>query len=94
MGIINKNQLSLIGMALDAVDWSVEQFSADSLCEDSARKMLEEKYLPITEITDKFNRQSVSYQLSKQACLHQWLKYKEGFSADLVETGTWNENGR
>ena len=47
---------------------------------------MEERYWPITEVTDRFNRQSVSYQLSKKDCLHRWLKYKEGFSADLVRT--------
>ena len=66
-------------------DWSVESFSADSLCCEAARIELEKKYLPITEVAEKFNRQSVSYQLSKRDCIHSWLKYKEGFSADLVE---------
>lgn len=66
-------------------DWSIETFSADSLCCEIARVELEKKYLPLTEITEKFNRQSVSYQLSKRACIHSWFKYKEGFSADLVE---------
>lgn len=51
-----------------------------------ARIALEERYWPITEITERFNRQSVSYQLSKRDCLHKWLKYKEGFSAELVRT--------
>ena len=46
---------------------------------------LEERYWSITEVTDKFNRQSVSYQLSKNDCIHGWLKYKEGFSAALVK---------
>jgi site-specific DNA-methyltransferase (cytosine-N4-specific) len=36
------------------------------------------------EVTEKFNRQSVSHQLSKTDSLHGWLKYKEGFSARLV----------
>ena len=66
-------------------NYSVEHFSADSLCSETARQELEKKYFTITEITDKFNRQSVSYQLNKNNSLHSWLKYKEGFSADLVE---------
>ena len=64
--------------------WHVDSFSADSINDDSARRKLEDKYWPITEVTDKFNRQSVSYQLSKKDKLHRWLKYKEGFSAELV----------
>ena len=81
------NQITLFDLpTIDNVDYSVECFSADSLCSETARKELEKKYLPITEITNKFNRQSVSYQLNKNNSLHSWFKYKEGFSANLVET--------
>jgi site-specific DNA-methyltransferase (cytosine-N4-specific) len=69
----------------DKGDWRVKSFSADSACCEDARARLEEKYLPIMEVTEKFNRQSVSYQLSKADSLHGWLKYKEGFSARLVD---------
>lgn len=69
---------------VDVKGWHVTDFSADNCNPQEARIALEEKYWPITEITDRFNRQSVSYQLSKKDCLHRWLKYKEGFSADLV----------
>lgn len=65
--------------------WRVSDFSADNVNPQEARIALEERYWPITEITERFNRQSVSYQLSKKDCLHKWLKYKEGFSAELVE---------
>lgn len=64
----------------------VENFSADSLCEQSSRRSLEKKFAAKMHITEQFNRQSVSYQLSKKEALHRWLKYKEGFSADLVNT--------
>lgn len=64
--------------------WHVDNFSADSANSDIARKELENKYWPITQVTEKFNRQTVSYQLSKKDKLHRWLKYKEGFSAELV----------
>lgn len=69
---------------VDVKGWHVTDFSADNCNPQEARIALEERYWPITEITDRFNRQSVSYQLSKKDCLHRWLKYKEGFSADLV----------
>lgn len=68
----------------DKSDYIVEAFSADGFCPESARQELEHKYEPILEVTNKFDRQSVSYQLSKKDALHSWLKYKEGFSADLV----------
>lgn len=69
---------------LDVKGWHISEFSADNANPEEARIALEERYWPITEITERFNRQSVSYQLSKKDCLHRWLKYKEGFSAELV----------
>ena len=77
----------LIPEMLETIDKSkymVESFSADNFCNQSARQELEVKYAPILEVTEKFNRRNVSYQLSKRNALHNWLKYKEGFSADLV----------
>jgi site-specific DNA-methyltransferase (cytosine-N4-specific) len=79
-------QMTLFDLKADNSNWKVEQFSAGAFCEESARKALEEKYINMMEVTDKFNRKSVSYQLSKNESLHRWLKYKEGFSTDLVET--------
>lgn len=61
-----------------------KQFSAGSMCNDTERKKLENRYAPLLEETDKFSRKSVSYQLSKNEPLHGWLRYKEGFSAELV----------
>ncbi len=68
----------------NAEDWKLTQFSANGFYRDNARIELENKYWPITVVTDKFNRQTVSYQLSKKDCLHRWLKYREGFSSQLV----------
>ena len=65
-------------------EWKISDFSANGDFPQAERLALEEKYWNITEITDKFNRQSVSFQLSKKDKLHSWLKYKEGFSAELV----------
>lgn len=62
----------------------MKEFSANGFCETKAREWLEKHFSPLLEVTNKFNRQSVSYQLSKKDILHNWLKYKEGFSADLV----------
>jgi len=79
-------ELFLFDVEQDLKSWKVDCFSANHFAEDKARLSLEEKYMNLTEISDEFNRQSVSFQLSKKDCVHRWLKYKEGFSANLVET--------
>lgn len=68
----------------DNNEYLVTNFSADDYCETKEREALEHDYRKYLKVTDKFNRQSVSYQLSKKDVLHSWLKYREGFSADLV----------
>ena len=91
-GETDMEQLTLFEMSgmtqefTDKTNYIVDHFSADGLCCEDARQALEKKYEPILEITNKFDRRSVSYQLSKKDTLHSWLKYKEGFSADLVNT--------
>ena len=75
-------QLSFMKNPTDC--YLVDTFSADHLCDETERRLLEARYAPKLEITEKFNRQSVSYQLSKKDVLHSWLRYKEGFSASLV----------
>lgn len=67
-------------------DYIIDTFSAGDVCCEKERQALEKKYEPILEVTNKFDRKSVSYQLSKKDVLHSWLRYKEGFSADLVNT--------
>ena len=76
-------QLSLFKAPLK--NYLVDKFSADNLCDESERQKLEKKYAQFLEVTEKFNRQSVSYQLSKKDVLHSWLKYKEGFSSYLIK---------
>jgi len=78
-------QLSLFDMPSIAEKWQVHNFSADNFGQQSARMSLEQKLIDITVVSNDFSRQNVSYQLSKNDCLHRWLKYKEGFSADLVK---------
>lgn len=75
-------QLAFVTPPID--DYIVDSFSAGGLCPDIARREMENHFSEVLEITDRFNRRSVSYQLSKKDVLHSWLKYKEGFSADLV----------
>lgn len=66
-------------------NYLIDHFSANNFCDESERGNLEKRYTKFLEVTEKFNRQSVSYQLSKKDVLHSWLKYKEGFSANLVD---------
>lgn len=77
-------QLSFFDNTIDLSNWRVDNFSFDNFSEQKQRLALEDKYIKLTEITDEFSRQSVSYQLSKKDSLHRWLKYKEGFSSELV----------
>ena len=62
-----------------------DAYANDGATSCEARIALEFKYAPLLTPTDEFNRKLVSYQANKQARLHNWLKYKEGFSAQLVE---------
>lgn len=79
-----EEQLTIFDTEVDYGSWEVESFSYEGFAEQKARLALEKKYIKITEISDEFSRQSVSYQLSKKDSLHRWLKYKEGFSSQLV----------
>ncbi len=76
----------------DVIDTTTDQdspirevFSHEGVCPETARVALEERYAHLLEETDKFNRQLVSFQANKAEVLHSWIKYREGFSADLVE---------
>ena len=69
----------------DPKDLIRSKFSHDSVCQEDARVMLEERYSHLLEETDEFNRQLVSFQANKTGVLHSWIKYREGFSASLVE---------
>ncbi len=77
-------QLSFVKTPVE--NFLVDSFSADGFCMDKERKKLEQKYAFLFEITDRFKCQSVSYQLSKKDVLDGWLKYKEGFSSELVNS--------
>ncbi len=60
-------QLSFVKTPVE--NFLVDSFSADGFCMDKERKKLEQKYAFLFEITDRFNCQSVSYQLSKKDVL-------------------------
>ncbi len=60
-------------------------FSHNRTCEERARCALEDAYGSLLEETAKFSRRIVSFQANKIETLHNWFKYREGFSAQLVE---------
>ena len=64
---------------------SSESFSHEGVAPENARLELELRYKGILEETPKFNRKLVSFQASKDEILHSWLKYREGFSPQLVD---------
>jgi DNA modification methylase len=51
----------------------------------SARQALFEKYRDRMAVNEALNRSLVSYQSNRQRPFFRWFKYKEGFSAALVE---------
>lgn len=59
-------------------------FSHDSVASETARIELEDRYKHLLVETDRFDRKTVSFQANKQTLLHSWIKYREGFSAELV----------
>ena len=63
-----------------------QSFSHDNICVQEARLNLEKQYASLLEETGEFNRKLVSYQGNKGALVHGWIRYKEGFSAQLVES--------
>lgn len=60
-------------------------FSHDGVCDETERLNLERVYRGIIEETNRFSRKIVSFQANKTRLLHGWIKYREGFSAELVE---------
>jgi site-specific DNA-methyltransferase (cytosine-N4-specific) len=60
-------------------------FSHGGVCPNDARMALEQRYGLFLQETDFFNRQLVSFQANKTDILHSWIKYREGFSAELVQ---------
>ncbi len=69
----------------DPRDLMRDVFSHGGVCPEDARIALEERYGHLLEETDEFDRQLVSFQANKTEILHSWIKYREGFSAGLVE---------
>lgn len=48
-------------------------------------KAYEDRYAGVLQIEPALSRQLVSFQANKNRAVYRWCKYKEGFSAELVE---------
>jgi len=83
-------QLSLIPLIEQSdqkpVDLVYTSLSHDNVCPQTERLTLEKRYAVLLEESEEFNRKLVSYQANKGALVHGWIRYREGFSAQLVET--------
>ena len=66
-------------------DLTSHEFSHGGFCPQQERLNLEIQFKDLLSETPDFNRQQVSFQANKKALIHNWIKYKEGFSAKLVE---------
>lgn len=79
-------QLTFLSEVVDTQkDLTHDTFSHAGVCPQTARIALETRYRHLLQETDEFNRQLVSFQANKTEVLHSWIKYREGFSANLVE---------
>ncbi len=80
-------QLALFGLdnKYNVLSPARSSFSHANVCKEIARIALERKYENILHVDNRFNRKIVSYQANKGEIVHGWIKYREGFSANLVE---------
>lgn len=72
---------------LEAVPPQVRTVNAASEVADvmQAVDALEQRYAPWLQVDATLTRSLVSFQANKERKRYRWYKYKEGFSADLVE---------
>ena len=61
-------------------------FSHGGICSDQERLKLEIQYADLLHETDEFDRRTVSFQANKRELVHGWIRYREGFSAELVQS--------
>ena len=77
-------QLQLFEQQDDNSGVTRSSFSHNNICAEDARSALEQRYESLLDIDQRFNRKVVSYQANKGEIVHGWIRYKEGFSAQLV----------
>ncbi|MDE0609099.1 MAG: hypothetical protein OXH77_04190 [Anaerolineaceae bacterium] len=61
-------------------------FSHGGVCSERERLNLEVQYANLLTETDEFDRRTVSFQANKKELVHGWIRYREGFSAELVHS--------
>lgn len=61
-------------------------FSHNNISPQGSRFNLEKTYEHLLQKTNEFNRKLVSYQGNKGELVHGWIRYKEGFSYQLVKS--------
>lgn len=70
---------------IDEAEPTRTSFSHNGVCPEDARLALERQYEDLLHVDRRFSRRIVSYQASKGELVHGWVRYKEGFSAQLVD---------
>ena len=58
----------------EILKYLVDDFSSDNFFSSEYRKILEEKFSKKLTVLDFIDRKSVSFQLSKKAKVHNWIK--------------------
>ena len=74
-------------MSIAVMELSESVISDDEYLDDieSLDLLLKNKYTPYMHIDSTLNRRIVSFQGNKDVPFYRWYKYKEGFSAHLVD---------
>ena len=85
-GNVTLHQLPLFPDAAETGSLRRVSFSHGDVCPQEERLRLEARYAGYLEESRRFNRKSVSFQGNKGSIVHSWIKYREGFSAQLVES--------
>lgn len=78
-------QPTLFDIPAEDAELARTAFSHEGAACDQARIELEVRYSHLLNQTNRFSRQLVSFQANKTEQMHRWSKYREGFSASLVE---------
>ncbi len=83
--VILMQQLQMFEPLTDKVGAVRSSFSHNDVCPQNARAALERRYAALLQVDRRFSRKIVSYQANKGDLVHGWIRYKEGFSAQLVD---------
>lgn len=88
LAVSKSTQLPLmpdLGIVTKTLPFTHAEFSHNKICNQTERLSLEKRYEFLFEEDKRFNRKVVSFQANKGELVHGWIRYKEGFSSQLVE---------